>query len=310
MGEENKSGLYSVYIRITINRQSKYYTVSVPKKVSFEQWSSKEGCWVKNTHPYCYEINNKIKEKKEIIDGLIRRHYNLSKPLTFPVIFKQLKRTDDNSLFNSYIRQYIDDRPEKLEASTWEKYEGFLKHLNDFNPKISFAEVDESLVRNFKKYLEQKLGLVGSTVKSYFDKLKKVIRAAQRDSYLDNSQSQFLFDDIKIKVSKPKRTFLEPEEIKRWRALTFTAGEAGLERDRDLFLFQIYTGHYYNDLEAFKKDQLMKDAEYGSFILGERDKNGHDTIIPLLKFPNAEAILEKYLSPESEEHAFNRKTFY
>jgi len=76
MGEENKSGLYSVYIRITIDRQSKYYTVSVPKKVSFEQWSSKEGYWVKNTHPYSYEINNKIKEKKEIIDGLIRRHYN------------------------------------------------------------------------------------------------------------------------------------------------------------------------------------------------------------------------------------------
>lgn len=212
-------------------------------------------------------------------------------------------------MFNSYIRQYIDDRPEKLEASTWEKYEGFLKHLNDFNPKISFAEVDESLVRNFKKYLEQKLGLVGSTIKSYFDKLKKVIRAAQRDSYFDNSQTQFLSDDIKIKVSKPKRTFLEPEEIKRWRALTFTPGEAGLERDRDFFLFQIYTGYYYNDLEALKKDQLMRDAEYGSFISGERDNNGHDTIIPLFKFPNAEAILEKYLSPESDEHAFNRKHF-
>jgi len=306
---KNTSGLYSIYLRITLNRQSKYYTVPVPQKVSYNDWAGKDGYWVKNTHPFSFEINNKIKEKKEVLDALIRRHYNLDKPLSFPLMFKQLKRKDDSSLFNNFVRHYINDRPEKLEEATWEKYEGFLKHLNDFNPKISFSEVDESMIRDFKKYLEQKLGLEGSTIKSYFDKLKKVIRAAQKDHFLDVTQTQFLFDDIKIKVNKPKRIFLEPGEIKRWRAVSFTAEEAGLERDRDLFLFQIYTGYYYNDLEAFKKDHLMMDEEYGAFILGERDKNGHDTIIPLFKFPNAEAIMMKYIAPENDVFAFNRKHF-
>ncbi len=69
-------------------------------------------------------------------------------------MFKQLKRKDDSSLFNNFVRQYINDRPEKLEEATWEKFEGFLKHLNDFNPKVSFSEVDESMIRDFKKYLE------------------------------------------------------------------------------------------------------------------------------------------------------------
>src|SRR5450432_874545 len=107
MNAKNKSGLYSVYIRITMGRESKYYTVPVPKKVAYNEWAGKDGAWVKNTHPFSFEINNKIKEKKEVIDSLIRRHYNLNKPLTFPILFKQLERKDDGSLFNAYFRNYI-----------------------------------------------------------------------------------------------------------------------------------------------------------------------------------------------------------
>lgn len=309
MNLKNKSGLYSIYLRITIDRESKYYTIPVPQKVSYDQWNGKEDAWVKNNHPFAFEINNKIREKKEIINALIKRHYNLNKPLPFSIIFKHLKRKDDGSLFNSYFRSYINDRPEKLEEATWQKYEGCLQHLNIFNPKISFAEIDEGLIKNFKKYMEQKLELEGSTIKSYFDKLKKVIRAAQKENYLDVSQTQFLFDDVKIKINKPKRQFLEPGEIKAWRSLQFNAAEANLERDRDLFLFQIYTGYYYNDLVNFKKDQLLRDVEYGHLILGERDKNGNDTIIPLFKFPNAESILLKYTASEGEAYTFKRDCF-
>src|SRR5580692_12730772 len=75
------------------------------------------------------------------------------------------------------------------------------------------------------------------------------------------------------------------------------------------FLLQTYTGYYYNDLEAFNKDQLLMDAEYGYFILGERDKNGNDTIIPLFKFPNAQAILEKYISLDPHAQVFKRSCF-
>lgn len=169
--------------------------------------------------------------------------------------------------------------------------------------------MDEALIRTFKKYLEQKLGLEGSTIKSYFDKLKKVIRAAQKEHFLDISQTQFLFDDVKIKVNKPKRTFLEVEEIRRWRSLQFSPQESNLERDRDLFLFQVYTGYYYNDLEGLKKDHLIKDDQYGHFILGERDKNGNDTIIPLFKFPHAEGILQKYTASPDEPYVFDPKCF-
>ena len=140
--------------------------------------------------------------------------------------------------------------------------------------------------------------------------LKRVIRQARKENYLDPSQMEFLFDDVKIRVKKPKRTFLEPPEIKRWKSLEFEKDKSYLERDRDLFLFHVYTGYYYKDLLIFHKSQLMIDEQYGFIILGERDKNGNQTIIPLFKFPHAASIIKKYRSLKDDEQTlFDPKYF-
>lgn len=135
--------------------------------------------------------------------------------------------------------------------------------------------------------------------------LKVVIHHARRENYIDSSQMEFLFDGVKIRVPKAKRTFLDITEIKKWENVKFTPDKKHLEKDRDLFLFHIYTGYYYKDLFIFTKDQLQKDEEYGAIILGERDKNGNQTIIPLFKFPYADQILRTYASAKSEKTVFD-----
>ena len=134
---------------------------------------------------------------------------------------------------------------------------------------------------------------------------KKVVRHARKDNYLDPSQMEFLFDDVKIRVKKSKRTFLAPDEIKVWKNVAFPKGFEHLERDRDMFLFQMYTGYYYKDFFIFTKDQLTEDEEYGYIILGARAKNGNQTIIALFKFPHAGAIIRKYHSREHDKAVFD-----
>ena len=73
---------------------------------------------------------------------------------------------------------------------------------------------------------------------------KKVIKQARKENYLHPSQMEFLFDDVKIKVGKPKKVSLEPSEIKTWKNLKFLSDQKFLQRDRDLFLFQIDTGDF------------------------------------------------------------------
>jgi site-specific recombinase XerD len=307
---KNASGCYSIHLRITINRTSKYFKIETPKKVTPQQWSGADDAWVKNSHPFSYEINNKIQEKKMVIHDLIKRYYNLNKPLTFPVIFRQLKKRGDANSFFKYMEDYISDPPENLQENTLKKYQTCLKHLRQIREELYFNEIDQLLVQDFYKYLQVKLKLGGPTIKKYFDALKKVIKSARRENYIDASQIQFLFEDIKISSKRTtKRVYLEIDEIKKWKDYVFSKEKRYLERDRDIFLFQIYTGYYYKDLQIFTKDQLINDEEFGFFILGERDKNGNDTIIPLFKFPHAMAILKKYASDNSNPLIFKKEAF-
>jgi integrase len=190
------------------------------------------------------------------------------------------------------------------------KYNTCLKHLQAFRPAISFGDIDENLMQGFFQYLHKTLGLEGASIKKYFSALKKVIKTARRDSHKDASSIEFLYADVKITV-KPsmRRVFLELDEIRKWKALDIPKNKTYLQRDRDMFLFQIYTGYYYKDLRIFRKDQLMNDEEHGMFILGERDKNGKDTIIPLFKFPYANVIMDRYAADLSSEFVFGPDAF-
>ncbi|MBL0269442.1 MAG: hypothetical protein IPP99_12455 [Chitinophagaceae bacterium] len=71
----------------------------------------------------------------------------------------------------------------------------------------------------------------------------------------------------------------------------------------------IYTGYYYKDLFIFTKDQLLKDQEHGNIILGSRDKNGNQTIIPIFKFPYASIILKRYSSGIHSKTVFDHSHF-
>lgn len=157
--------------------------------------------------------------------------------------------------------------------------------------------------------MQVKKNLQGSSCKKYMEAFKRVIKCARKDNYLDPSQMEFLFDDVKIKVNQAKRTFLEIQEIKQLKAAIFPKGKEFLERDRDLFLFQIYTGYYYKDLQIFTKDQLFEDESFGSFLIGARDKNGNQTIVPLFKFPHAQKVIEKYKSQAVDTSVFKPEVF-
>lgn len=305
--EKNKSGLYSVHLRIKIGDHSRYYKIDTPQKIRVEEWSGKENCWIKSSHPFAFEINNKIAEKRNIVHDVIKRCYNFNKAISFETIFQHLKRKGDRHSFFDYMDQYINHPPEKLELNTLKKYRTCLTHLKSFKKQVNFSDIESGFVKDFFRYMQTELKLGGAACKKYMDAFKKVIKQARKENYVDPSQMEFLFDDVKIKVGRSKRTFLEPSEIQAWKKTKMPEDQSYLVRDRDLFLFQIYTGYYYKDFHQFSKEQLLEDEEFGLFILGERDKNGNATIIPLFKFPYASNILRKYRSGDDDFLVFDSK---
>jgi integrase len=224
----------------------------------------------------------------------------------------------ERNIFNDYFSNYIKHPPETvtLDEVTWEKYKACLLHLNNFQSRISFSQIDEILIARFKNYLTNLKGRKGkmeaATIKSYWDKLKVVLtHAAKKDHFLDPVQVDNYFEEISVSVPKKKEgQHLEIEDIQKLRKLTFTEKDHSLKRDRDLFLFLVYTGLYYNDLQILRKDQLFNDIEQGYYIIGERDKNDKPTIIPLFKFPFAITILEEYRDSDPDNPLLFKKSVF
>ena len=313
-GKTNKSGLYSIHLRITIQREQRYYKIRIPQKVSPSQWSGENDRWVRNTHPYAFEINNRIQERKSNVMQLVKRCYSVNKAITFNAIEREFSRKGERMVVNDYVRNFIERPPDTVMLTdvTWEKYKAFEKHLDHFQPRILFSEIDEGFIARFRKYLASLEGRNGkmnpATIKSYFDKFKVILMyAARKDYLLDLQELKESFGEVKITIPRKKEgQHLEVEEIKKLRDLKFSEREKSLERDRDLFLFQVYTGLYYNDLIALKKDQLFNDVEHGYYIIGERDKNGNPTIIPVFKFPHAQTIINIYRDKDPLRHELLR----
>jgi site-specific recombinase XerD len=308
----SKSGLYSIYIRITIERESRFIKLDKAPKISKNDWNKNSrtsyGNYVKNSHPLSFEINQEIQEFLDKIMKIVKRNYSTN--LYFTELLKELKRKGDSSIFNDYVREYIKNPHQKLDDSTLEKYKIFLMHFDNFNPKVRFNDLNSKLISDFQKYLQITKNLGGATVKSYFDKFKVVIGQAEREMYLTMEQTRFLFADVKIKIEKANRVFLEINEIQKLINLTFSNTEIEMERDRDVFLFQIYTGYYYSDLHIFKKEHIVNHPDFGDIIVGERDKNGETAIIPLFKFPKALQIVKKYRTSDNEsEFMFDDNLF-
>lgn len=312
INRERKSNRYPIHIRIIMDRKYKFVPIPLPLKILKTDWNenAKGNNWIKNSHPFAYEINNRIKDMLAQINDIIKRYYMYNRTLTFKILVDEVEKKNYNKSFNQYVADYIKNPNEKLELATIVKYKTFLKHLNAFNNNIHFNDLTPELVTDFKVYLEMDLHLIGNTIKSYFTKFKKLVTLAEKDSYIDIQNTKFLFTDTKIKVKEPERTYLELEEVKKIKELNFSDEDAHFERNRDMFLFQVYTALYYKDLPIIEKSQLKKKEGTGYFLLANRSKNDNKTIIPLYKFKDTNRILERYANQDKDsKYLFDKKCF-
>jgi len=305
----NKSGVYPVHLRITIDRTTKYDPIPLLQNISLEQWIGEDDNWVRNTHPYYFEINTKIRERKQAVQNLIKRYSLAGRMPTFSDIFAVLKRSGQSNSFNAFFAEYIRRPTDKLEPDTFKKYKACLEHLNNFKKEIYFQDLNPELIEEFYCYCRDVKNLQGSTIDSYFNAFKKVVRLARKAHMLTKEVESELFEDLHIAVKKAKRSFLTIEEIKVWKNYRFKKDETHLERDRDIFLLQVYTGYYYKDMINLKKEHLVKDHQHGYMIVGNRTKNNEQTMIPLFKFPEAASIIEKYKAQLESPFVFDRKAF-
>lgn len=150
-------------------------------------------------------------------------------------------------------------------------YRAIQKHLNEFDHKIQFTDLNKKFRDKFVKYLSSK-GLQNPTINKQLVKLKVICKYANKNRY---TSSVDYLEISKIKEVKQRIITLTRSEF--FSYFNFNFGQKNhLAIARDIFCFAAFTGLRYDDL--FKVSSAM-----------DKDKE-----LRLKLIPEAVQILERY----------------
>lgn len=169
--------------------------------------------------------------------------------------------------------------------ATYEKFAATRNHLLNFDPNINFEVLNDFKLSEYINFLRDIKNMRNSTIGKQLGFLKWFLKWAKKKGY--NENNDFETYKPKLKTTQKKVIFLTWEELSKLREVEIPEQKKYLDRVRDVFLFQCFTGLRYSDVFNLKRTDV-KDNYFEVTTI----KTGDDLVIELNDF--SRKILEKY----------------
>ena len=191
--------------------------------------------------------------------------------------------------FDDFVR--VCGRQNDWTHSTFEKFAAVKNHLKNFRSELSFDFFDEEGLTEYVQYLREVREMRNSTIGKQLSFLKWFLRwSFKQEMHSNNAYDTF---KPKLKDTQKKIIFLTWKELNRLREFKIPPTKQALERVRDVFLFQCFTGLRYSDVFNLRRSDIK-----GDHIEVTTVKTSDSLIIELND--HSRAILEKYKDVEFE----------
>jgi len=179
----------------------------------------------------------------------------------------------------------------KHSNSTYNRHLTSRAHLEKFIQKVygksdlSFEFVDFKFLNDNEHYLKSVRKCNHNSTMKYIKNAGKIINQAFAEGFLERNP----FGKFKLSYETVKRDPLSEKEIQRIVDLDV---DERLDRVRDCFLFSIYSGIPFGDLETLTMDDIHDDKEGNLWISKSRNKTEVEFITPILPIPLK--LIKKY----------------
>ena len=186
-------------------------------------------------------------------------------------------------VFDEFVRDC--GRQNDWTDSTYEKFAAVKNHLMNFRTELTFDFFDEKGLNDYVTYLRDIKEMRNSTIGKQLSFLKWFLRwAFKKGLHQNNAYDSY---KPKLKSTQKKIIFLTWEELNKLREFEMPATKQALDRVRDVFLFQCFTGLRYSDVFNLRRSDIK-----GDHIEVTTVKTSDSLIIELNK--HSKAILDKY----------------
>ena len=296
-------------IRFRIKWDKNIVAFGVGYRAEFDKWSLEtQRCKTNTTHGIkkipASIINKKINEYESACERVFNSFYyekvvpdvksfrdRFNLEIGKEVMEEIVPETTLFEIFDMFVLE--ESRINLWTNTTSAKMKTFRKHLKTFNPKLKFEDLDETKLLEYQYFLQDKLELQNSTTLKNFSFLRWFVKWATRKGY--NSNMTFQNFKPKLKTVQKKIIFLTQEELKIVKNLAIPEKKKYLDRVRDVFLFQCFTGLRYSDVENLKRSDISE-----NFIEIITVKTSDSLVIELND--HSKALLNKYKDSQFENY--------
>ena len=292
----------NVPIRMRVNFASKRIEFTTGYRIDAAKWDSdkqrvRNGC------------TNKLKQSASEINASLLGYYTeiqdifkkfeveeiMPTPEQIKEVFNALhkpieevkpKKSTPNAfykVFDEFVRDC--GRQNDWTDSTYEKFAAVKNHLMNFRDGLTFDFFDEKGLNDYVTYLRDVKEMRNSTIGKQLSFLKWFLRwAFKKGLHQNNAYDSY---KPKLKSTQKKIIFLTWEELNKLREFEIPTTKQALDRVRDVFLFQCFTGLRYSDVFNLRRSDIK-----GDHIEVTTVKTSDSLIIELNK--HSKAILDKY----------------
>ena len=294
----------NVPIRMRVNFASKRIEFTTGYRIDATKWNAdkqrvKNGCSNKLKQS-ASEINASLLEYYTEIQSIFKRFevedvmptpeqikeaFNaLHKPVSEePKPKKEALPCDFFQVFDDFVEDC--GRQNNWTDSTFEKFAAVKNHLTNFREGLTFEFFDERGLNDYVGYLRDVKEMRNTTIGKQLSFLKWFLRwAFKKGVHQNNAYDSY---KPKLKSTQKKIIFLTWDELNRLREFKIPSNKQALERVRDVFLFQCFTGLRYSDVFNLRRSDIK-----GDHIEVTTVKTSDSLIIELNK--HSKAILDKY----------------
>jgi integrase len=302
--QAGKDGFGTIEIRITIARKSLYISTGV--RVREREW--KAGMIVNRSDAPI--LNERLATIWEIVNREANDAIKNGVAINLDAIKEKVWGVKDaateDPLFLEWVEKQIDIL--NIAPGTRRQYRSLLIRLTEFDRLRRWNDVTAENIVEFDVFLHRRKKkdgavLIDSAVFKYHRNLKALLNRAVTFGKIDRNPYDLLRGKFK-RGDRENLDYLTEDEMKTIEEMELPDDEK-MQKARDLFVFQMYTGLSYSDAEAFDISQYRKSGD--TYVrVAERIKTGVPYVSQLL--PPAIAILEKYdfQIPQIENHVYNR----
>ena len=294
----------NVPIRMRVNFASKRIEFTTGYRIDAAKWDAdkqrvKNGCSNK-LKQLASEINASLLEYYTEIQSIFKRFevedvmptpeqikevFNaLRKPVSEePKPKKEALPCDFFQVFDDFVEDC--GRQNNWTDSTFEKFAAVKNHLTYFREGLTFEFFDERGLNDYVGYLRDVKEMRNTTIGKQLSFLKWFLRwAFKKGVHQNNAYDSY---KPKLKSTQKKIIFLTWDELNRLREFKIPSNKQALERVRDVFLFQCFTGLRYSDVFNLHRSDIK-----GDHIEVTTIKTSDSLIIELNN--HSKAILDKY----------------